>query len=33
MEEELYHNYLIDKGLVTVDEVVHCFSNRLMRVL
>jgi len=33
MEEELYHNYLIDRGLVTVDEVVHSFPNRLMQVL
>jgi len=33
MEEELYHEYLIDKGLVTVDEVAHTFPNRLMRVL
>jgi hypothetical protein len=24
---------LIDKGLVTVDEVVHSFPNRLMQVL
>jgi len=33
MEEELYHDYLIDKGLVTVEEVSHSFPNRLMRVL
>ena len=33
MEEELYHEYLIDKGLVTVEEVVHSFPNRLMQVL
>jgi len=33
MEEELYHEYLIDKGLVTVEEVAHTFPNRLMRVL
>ena len=33
MEEELYHDYLIDKGLVTVEEVAHSFPNRLMRAL
>ena len=33
MEEELYHEYLIDKGLVTVEEVVHCFPNRLLNAL
>jgi len=33
MEEELYYEYLVDKGLVTVDEVVHSFPNRLMQVL
>ena len=33
MEEELYHEYLIEKGLVTVDEVINTFPNRLMRVL
>ena len=30
MEEELYHNYLIDRGLVPVEEVAHqAFPNRL----
>jgi len=33
MEEELYHEYLIHKGLVTVEEVVHTFPNRLMSIL
>ena len=33
MEEELYHEYLIDRGLVTVEEVVHCFPNRLLNAL
>ena len=33
MEEELYHDYLIDRGLVTVDEVIQHFPNRLMQVV
>ena len=32
-EEELYHEYLIDRGLVTVEEVVQPFPNRLLRAL
>jgi hypothetical protein len=33
MEEELYHEYLLDRGLVTVDEVVQSFPNRLMQAV
>ena len=33
MEEELYHEYLLDRNLVTVDEVVRSFPNRLTQVL
>ena len=33
MEEELYHEYLIERGIVTVEEVVHTFPNRLMNIL
>jgi len=33
MEEELYHEYLLDRNLVTVGEVVRSFPNRLTQVL
>ena len=33
MEEELYHEYLIDRNLITVEEVCNSFPNRLMNVL
>jgi len=33
MEEELYHDYLIENGIVTVQEVVRSFPNRLMQVI
>jgi hypothetical protein len=33
MEEELYHEYLFDRNLITVEEVCNSFPNRLMNVL
>jgi len=30
MEEVLYHEYLVDKGIRTIEEVTHSFPNRLM---
>ena len=33
MEEELYHEYLVENNMMTVDEVCKSFPNRLMSVL